>query len=287
VTAAAVAVNVAVVAADATVTEAGTVRAEVMLLERATTEPPDVAALERVTVQVVVEEAARVVLAHCKELRVIAAAVMVRVAVLLAPLRVAVMVGVWLEVTAAAVAIKVAVVAAEATVTEAGTVKAEVLLLERSTTEPPEGAAFERVTVQVVVEEAARVVLAHCKELRVIAAAETVRVAVLLMPLRVAVMAGVWVEVTVAAMAVNVAVVAPEATVTDAGTVRAEVLLLERVTTEPPEGAAFERVTVQVVVARIARVVLAHCRDVGVATVTSDKLEVALTPFSVALAVAV
>jgi len=190
-------------------------------------------------------------------------------------------------VTAAAVAVNVAVVAADATVTEAGTVRAEVMLLERATTEPPDVAALERVTVQVVVEEAARVVLAHCKELRVIAAAVMVRVAVLLAPLRVAVMVGVWLEVTVAAMAVNVAVVAPEATVTDAGTVRAEVLLLERVTTEPPEGAAFERVTVQVVVARIARVVLAHCRDVGVATVTSDKLEVALTPFSVALAVAV
>jgi hypothetical protein len=94
-------------------------------------------------------------------------------------------------------------------------------------------------------------------------------------------------EVTAAAVAVKVAAVAAEATVTEAGTVKAEVLLLERVTTEPPEGAALERVTVHVVVAEAGRVVLAHCRDVGVAPVTSDKLEVKLTPFSVALAVAV
>jgi hypothetical protein len=47
------------------------------------------------------------------------------------------------------------------------------------------------------------------------------------------------------AVALKVAVVAPEATVTDAGTV-SRALLLESVTVEPPEGAVCVKVTVQV-----------------------------------------
>jgi hypothetical protein len=280
-----VAVKVAVVAVAATVTDAGTVTAEVALLERVTVEPPVGAALESVTVQVVVEEAVRVVLVHCKEVRVIGA-VTVKVAVLLAPLRVAVMVGAWSEVTAAAVAVKVAVVAAAATVTDAGTVTAEVALLETVTVEPPVGVALDSVTVQGVVEDAAKVVLVHCKEVMLIGGAVIVRVAVLLEPLRVAVMVGVWSEVTAAAVAVKVAVVAAAATVTDAGTVTAEVALLDSVTVEPPVGAALESVTVQVVVEDAARVELVHCREVGVAGATSDRLAVELIPFRVAVVVA-
>ena len=51
---------------------------------------------------------------------------------------------------------------------------------------------------------------------------------------------------TVLVVAVNVAVVAFAATVTLAGTVAAEVLLLERVTTAPPDGAGPFSVTVPV-----------------------------------------
>jgi hypothetical protein len=51
-----------------------------------------------------------------------------------------------------------------------------------------------------------------------------------------------------AAVALKVAVVAPDATVTDAGTV-SEVLLLERVTSDPPAGAVCVSVTVQVLTA--------------------------------------
>ena len=91
VTAAAVAVKVAVVEVAATVTEAGTVKVEVALLERGT-EAVSIEALERVSVQVVVAEAARVVLAHSRELTVAGAAVMLRVSALLEPLSVAVMV---------------------------------------------------------------------------------------------------------------------------------------------------------------------------------------------------
>ena len=100
------------------------------------------------------------------------------------------MVGVWPEVTAAAVAVKVAVVAAAATVTDVGTVTAEVALLERVTRELPVGEALESVTVQDVVEDATRVVLVHCREVKVIGAV-SVRVTVLLEPLRVVVMVGV------------------------------------------------------------------------------------------------
>ena len=80
--------------------------------------------------------------------------------------------------------------------------------------------------------------------------------------------------------------VAAVATVTDAGTVTAEVALLERVTMEPPIGAGLERVTVQDVVEDAAKVVLVHCREDGVGGATSDKLAIALRPFRVAVAVA-
>ena len=72
-TAAAVAVKVAEEAAAGTVTEVGTVKLEWRYcLERATLRPhsPVGAALESVTVQVVVEDVGTVVLAHCRELSV-------------------------------------------------------------------------------------------------------------------------------------------------------------------------------------------------------------------------
>ena len=81
-------------------------------------------------------------------------------------------------------------VAAAGTATDAGTVNAEVALLERVTVEPPVGAALERVTVQVVVEDAARVVFVHCSDVSVISVV-TVSVADWVEPLSVAVMIGV------------------------------------------------------------------------------------------------
>ena len=60
-------------------------------------------------------------------------------------------------------------------------------LLERATLAPPDGAAWERVTVQVVLEDAVRLVLGHCNELSV-ACELTLRVTAWLVPLRVAVM---------------------------------------------------------------------------------------------------
>jgi hypothetical protein len=82
---------------------------------------------------------------------------------------------------------------------------------------------------------------------------------------------------------VKLAVVAPPETVTDAGTVRAPVLLLESVTIDPPVGTALESVTVQVVEASAARLVLTHWRDEMAGTVTSDRFVVWLMPFNVAV----
>ena len=60
-----------------------------------------------------------------------------------------------------------------------------------------------------------------------------------------------------AAVALNVAVVAPAATLTEAGTV-SKVLLLASVTLDPPAGAVWVSVTVQVLTALCPRLVGPH-----------------------------
>jgi len=82
--------------------------------------------------------------------------------------------------------------------------------------------------------------------------------------------------VTAAAVAANVAVVAPDCTTPVAGTVRAEVWLLESDTVVPAAGAALEIVTVQVVEAEAARLVLPHWSDVTVIGTTGAVMEKAV-----------
>jgi ribosomal protein S5 len=65
------------------------------------------------------------------------------------------------------------------------------------------------------------------------------------------------VEVNVPAVAVKFADVAPEATVTDAGTVNA-VALLDSVTVAPPVPAAWDNVTAHVAVPPVLRLVGLH-----------------------------
>ena len=274
-----------VVAPAETVVVPGKVSRPAMLADTARSVPPAGAAFESVAVQLVELEDIRVVLAQPREVRV-NGAVIVRATTLLEPLSVAVIAGVWSTITAAAVATKVAVMAVAGTVTDAGTVKALVTLLERATADPPVGAALESVMVQFVVAEGSRVAPVHWSELRVIGGAVIVSPTDLLEALRVAVIVGVWSAVTAAAVAVKAPVVVPAATVMEAGTVTAEVAVLERATVDPPLEAAFERVTVHAVVEDAARVVALHCNEVGVGDATSDKLAVALTPFQVAVAVA-
>ena len=74
-----------------------------------------------------------------------------------------------------------------AMVTDGGTVRAEGVPLERVILAPPAGAALESVTVQVVVEDAVSVLLAHCSEFSVTGATND-RFAVLLIPFIVPVM---------------------------------------------------------------------------------------------------
>jgi len=72
----------------------------------------------------------------------------------------------------------------------------------------------------------------------------TVNVAVLLTLPNVAVIVTGLAALTLFVVTVKVAVVVPASTVTDAGTVAAAVLLLARLTVNPPAGARLETVTV-------------------------------------------
>ena len=69
-----------------------------------------------------------------------------------------------------------------ATVTLAGTVAAEVLLLDKEITAPPAGAGALRVTVPVEVPPPTTLVGLKASELNCIAVTVTVKVAVLLIP---------------------------------------------------------------------------------------------------------
>ena len=93
---------------------------------------------------------------------------------------------------------------------------------------------------------------------------------------------------TVPAVAVKFAVVAPAATVTDPGTASA-VLFEDRVTADPPVGAACDKATVQAEVAPDTTAEGEHCKPEtavtpGAVAVTEAVCEV---PFTVAVTVAV
>ena len=133
-----------------------------------------------------------------------------------------------------------------ATVTVAGTVTAE-LLLARLTVNPPLGAAALSPTVQVSVPAPVIVPLAQLSEDRVAVGAATAapscRAKVSVTPLALAVKVAVCAVLTVETVAVKLAS-SPAATVTVAGTLTAE-LLLVRLTLKPPLGAAALSATVQ------------------------------------------
>jgi hypothetical protein len=82
-------------------------------------------------------------------------------------------------------------------------------------------------------------------------------------PLKVAVTTAVWVLATAPAVARKVATMEPAATVTDAGSVNTGVLL-ESVTTTPPEAATLDSVTIHVEVAPELRLVGAQESEVRV-----------------------
>jgi hypothetical protein len=141
------------------------------------------------------------------------------------------------------VTVKVAVVFPEVTVTLTGTVATPVLLLERVTTVPADGAGPEIVTVPVEGDSPLTVVGFKVSELAT--GVWIVSVVVRLTP-RLPVIVTLVFAVTGLLVTVKVAVVAPAATVTVAGTVVSVVLLVDRVTVAPPVGAGPVKVTVPV-----------------------------------------
>ena len=134
-----------------------------------------------------------------------------------------------------AVAVKVPEVALAATVTEAGTVSRE-LLSASATTLPPVGAAWFRVTVQVVAAPELTLVGLQVSAVTSMGATR-VRLVDCVEAFKVAVTVAGWVVVRVPAVAAKVAEVALAATGTEVGTVN-EGLLSEIATTLPAGGAA-------------------------------------------------
>jgi len=188
-----------------------------------------------------------------------------------------------LVVIAAAVAVKVDVVVPASTITEAGAVRALVILLERATVVPPEGADWEIVTVQVVDADEASETLTHDSELTDIVAVTEIATD-LVPPFRVAVRFEVWLVVTVAAVAVKVAVAAPPVTVTDGGTAKAALTLLASATVVASL-AVRDNVTVQLVVAGPVNVVLAQVKELTAIGAVTEIAKDLLDPFRVAVMV--
>jgi hypothetical protein len=143
------------------------------------------------------------------------------------------------------VTVNVALVAPAATVTLAGTAAPDTLL-ERETTAPPLGAAPLSVTVPIDVDPPFTVAgLSATEDSATAVAGFTVSKVVSVVPPYEAEMVTGVTTVTELVVTVNVALVAPAATVTLAGTAAPDALL-ERETTAPPLGAAPLSVTVPV-----------------------------------------
>ena len=177
---------------------------------------------------------------------------------------------------------KVFVVVPAVTVTLAGIVTFA-LLSDRLTVRPPVGAASVSVTVQVELPGAFTVAGLQLTELNC-APGDTVTVVVLLTPLSVAVTVAVCELVTVAAVAAKVPVDAPEATVIDAATGSA-VLLLDRLTVVALV-AAFVNVTVQVVTCAGAKLDGAHVNEDNCAGAKAFSAKVFVAPEALAVMVA-
>ena len=232
-------VKVALVDPAAMVTLAGTVATAVLLLESATTAPPEGAAALSFTVPCeLLPPATLVGLSVSVETE---GGDTASVAVCAVPLKDAEIVTFVGLATEDVCTVKVALVAPAVTVTLAGTVATAVLLLESATTAPPEGAVALSVTVPC--ELLPPVTLAGPSASEETEGGDTVRVAVCV-PFKEAEIVTFVGLATEDVCTVKVALVAPAVTVTLAGTVATDVLLLDGVTTDPPEGAGAVRDTV-------------------------------------------
>ena len=136
----------------------------------------------------------------------------------------------------------VAVCAPAVTVTPAGTVATPGLLLESATTAPPCGAPPDNVTVPCAGEPPTRLegeIMTLCSVAAggCVTAGVTVRLAVRVVPLYVAVMVTVVVDETVEVAIAKVAVKLIDAAVVVAGTLAIAGWLLDSAITAPPSGA--------------------------------------------------
>jgi hypothetical protein len=218
------AVNVAVVPPVVTETDAGTVRLPLALLAMITLVPA-VAALLSVMVQVVDAFEPREAAVHCSPLTRIGAARETD-ADFEEPFRLEVTDALWSDGIVPADAVKSAVVVPAATLTEAGTVRIDVALLDNATVVAFTG-ALERVTVHCVVVFCVSDEAVHCNAETVMGTSVTVTD--WLVPFRVAKRWAVPEAVKAVLLAAKVALVALAATVTEVGTVRLE-LSEDRVT---------------------------------------------------------
>ena len=178
----------------------------------------------------------------------------------------------------------VAVVAPAATEREAGVSKSALLLLRPIAT-PPAGAACERTVLHVLAFPELRVVGLHVSDARV-AGGLSVKVLARELPFRVAVRTAVWAVEMAPAVTATAKKLAPAATVREAG-VNSISLLLLRLTTAPPAGAACESPAMQVLRFPEVSVVGVHVKEARVAAGLSVKLLVLELPFRVAARTAV
>lgn len=239
--------KVALVAPCATVTPGGAV-AEASLLDSVTANPPAGAALVSVTVPCDAVPPVTLVGFTATDDSDAGGGgdATVRVALRLAPPKEPPMVTGVEAFTAAVLTVNVAVVAPAATVTLAGSVAADVLLLVRETLAPPDGAALVSLTVPFELVPPVTVVGLTATDDNEAAGGggDTVNTALRLAPPDEPLIVTGVDPVTDVVPTANVAVVAPAATVTLAGTVAAAVLLLPSDTLAPPDGAALVSVTV-------------------------------------------
>ena len=200
------------------------------------------------------------------------------------PLTVAVIVAIWLAVIVPAVAVKAVETAPEATETEAGTTRMA-LLLARPTAAPPPGATPYNDTMQFV--EAPEPIPAGAHEIESTTGSTTSdSVAACELLLYAAVIVALWLPDTVPVDAVNIAVCAPEATVTEAGTVSPP-RLVERATTAPPFGAICVSVTMQLELPPLDSTVGIHDTELTVAGGIRATVAVCDAPLYVAVTTAV
>ena len=182
-------------------------------------------------------------------------------------------------------ALKVVVAEPAGTVIEDPGTGSSALLLESETAAPPAGAASLRVTEQVVA--APEIKLADLQDSEEIVIPDTrLIVAVCDTPLSLAVSVALsLLGILLAAMARKLVVVEPAATVADLET-GSSVLLLDKATHAPPEGAAWLKVTVHEVLNPAVKV--AGMQDSPESVIADTRLIVAVceTPLKVAVNVA-